>query len=87
MSDSEAQEVIVDIVGDVVVEVVAEAVHLSFEHGVEQSSKEATKKSDPRKQARVDDAKENDVVASTPPHSQNWDDFVNIEASIAIDGR
>ena len=71
---------------DVVAEVVAEAVHLSFEHGVEQPSKEATEEFDPRKRARIEDAEENDAVASTHPYSQNWDDFVNVEACIAMDG-
>ena len=85
MSNSEAQEVIMDIVGDVVAEVVVEAIHLSFEHGVEQPSEEATKESNPRKQARVDDVEVNDVVTSTPPHLQTRDDSVNIEGSIAMD--
>ena len=60
---------------------------MRFEHGPDFASKDATEEFDPRKRARVKDAEEKDVVASTPLPKKNRDDFVNVEADITLNGQ
>ena len=38
------------------------------------------------KRTRVEEVEEEDLVASTPPPKQGWDDFLNVEVGIAING-